>query len=213
MRPRTDLPITPKPEGQPPRLFSALGLRDRLLMTLAVAERPLSVAETAALLGTGHSKVDQVLRPLVRIGIVSSRMHNASLRWFALNPAWPAHAQAVRLLRRLEERWPQPRPGKPRRRAERLALGLLRPDPGRPATLPSSDRLVAAELDDLFYSRVGTRVLLTVAAMVQTDVSDIVTTVGLGRRSIWTRRGTGALRAERPKVATARQMKQAHSHR
>jgi hypothetical protein len=159
MRPRTDLPIPPKPKGQEPHLFG-YGLRDRLLMTLAVNDRPLYITELTAMLGTWHSKIDQTLLPLERVGIVASHFHNPSLRWVALNPAWPAYLRAHQFLGRLEEQWPQPRVGKPRRKAERLALGPLRPNPGRPASLPSSDRLTPKQLDDLFYSKPGTRTLM-----------------------------------------------------
>ena len=65
MQARTDLPISPKPQGQPPHLFG-YGLRDRLLMTLAVNDRPLYITELTALLGTWHSKIDQTLVPLER---------------------------------------------------------------------------------------------------------------------------------------------------
>ncbi|HEX3464254.1 MAG TPA: hypothetical protein VHS78_09440 [Candidatus Elarobacter sp.] len=154
-------------------------------MTLAVNDRPLYVTELAAMLDTWHSKVDQALVPLEAAGIVASRLHNPSLRWVGLNTAFPAYTQALRLLRSLEESWPQRRAEKPRRRAERLALSPLRATPGRKASLPSSDRLEAAQTDKLFYSVPGSRALLAIAAMGQTDVTDLYQTVGLGRKSVW----------------------------
>jgi hypothetical protein len=155
MRPRTDLPIPPKPRGQFPHILGQ-GMRDRLLMTLAVNDRPLYVTELAELLGSWHSKIDQALVPLEQTGIIASTFARNNLRWVGLNTAFPAYPQAVALLRRLEERWPQTRVDKPRRRAERVALSPLRPNPGRRASLPSSARLLASDVDMLFYSKAGT---------------------------------------------------------
>ncbi|HEV2738711.1 MAG TPA: hypothetical protein VGU66_09045 [Candidatus Elarobacter sp.] len=154
-------------------------------MTLAVNDRPLYITELVQMLGTWHSKVDQTLVPLEAVGIVTSRFHTPSLRWVALNTAFPAYREGLRLFRRLEESWPQQRAGKPRRRGERTALSQLRRTPGRRATLPSSGRLAAAQTDRLFYSKPGSRALLAIAAMGQTDVVDLHETVGMDRRSAW----------------------------
>jgi len=154
-------------------------------MTLAVQNRPLYITELADLLGAWHSKIDQALVPLEQVGIVSSTFSRNNLRWVALNRGFPAYREALRLLRRLEAVWPQLRVGKPRRTAERLALGTLRRAPGRRASLSPSDRLVAADVDLLFYSKPGTRVLLSIAAMGQTDVVDLHKTLGVDRRSVW----------------------------
>lgn len=137
MRARADLPIPPKPAGEAPHLFG-YGLRERLLLALAVNDRPLYVTELADLLRTNPSKIRQTLMPLERVGLVSSAFARNNLRWVALNSAWPAHIQALCYLRALEAGWSQPRVGKPRRRAERVALSPLRPDPGRPGTRPPS---------------------------------------------------------------------------
>jgi hypothetical protein len=142
MRARADLPVPAKPASEIPHLVGH-GLRERILMTLAVNDRPLYVTEMAALLGVWHSKIDQTLVPLERVGVVSSTFAREqpavgspfNPAWPALNPAWPAHPQALRLFRRLEEHWPS-RTSASRRRAERVALSQLRPNPGSPAALP-----------------------------------------------------------------------------
>jgi len=66
-----------------------------------------------------------------------------------------------------------------------MALGPLRASPRRRASLPSSVRLIARDVDFLLYSKPGTRVLLTIAAMGQTDVIDLHASVGIDRRYAW----------------------------
>jgi hypothetical protein len=65
----SDLLISLKPMACGCRLFG-YGLRDRILMTLAVNDRPLYVAELADVLRTWHSKVDQArLRRFRELGL------------------------------------------------------------------------------------------------------------------------------------------------
>ena len=171
---RTELPIPRKPKGEVPHLFGR-GMRDRLLMMLAVHDRPLYVTEIALTLASDVSKVRKTLHVLHDMGIVADAWPRENCRYVALNAAFPAYLPLLRLLRVLEQRWPQPRLGKPARTAERVALRGLN-------IVGNSE---VRDLDNLFYSPPRTRALLTIAAMVTTDVTDIERTLGLDRRSAW----------------------------
>jgi DNA-binding transcriptional ArsR family regulator len=142
MRARTELPVPPKPKRQPPHLFGR-GLRDRLLMTLAVADRPLYVTELADALGSDLSKVRKAVNALKEVGILADSRCSAGARYIALNARHPAHLPLLRLLRVLEHHWPQPRFSKPWRKAERLGLrdsGYDRHDCLRTWTVSSTRR-------------------------------------------------------------------------
>ncbi len=172
---RTELPIEPKPRTEVPHLFGR-GMRDRLLMTLAVNDRPLYLSELTRALGSDMTKVRKTLKILTEMGIVSdTHSGNLNVRYIALNPAFPGYPALLRLLRVLDRKWPQPRLPKPARTAERLALR------GVKVTGPARLR----NIDNLFYSPPRTRTLLTIAAMGDTDVTDIVGTLGLGNVSVW----------------------------
>ena len=174
MRARIDLPIPPKPKHQEPHIFGR-GLRDRLLMTLAAADRPVYVTELAEALGSDPSKLRKTVVALIALGILADGQCSAGARYVGLNVRHPAYPPLRRLLGALERRWPQPRFGKPRRVAERLGLRGLVLRGIRPPQ----------NVDLLFYSGPRTRALLAVAAMGSTDVTDLIETLGLDRRSAW----------------------------
>ena len=166
----TDLPIKPKPNGEPPHIFGR-GMRDRLLMTLAVNTRPLYVAELAHLLRSDERKVRQTLTTLLACGVVVRDTTSTTGRYVALNRGFPAY-------RPLARKYPQGIVGKPRRRAERMGLGYL--------ALPwNRGPFEASDFDPLFYSKVRTRVLLAVSATTSTDVTDIESTFTEDARSVW----------------------------
>ena len=99
-------------------------------------------------------------------------------RFVSLNKDFPAYRELLIFLRALERKWPQPRVEKPSRRAERVAL--------RYTTRRSGARIAnSMDLDQIFYSRVRTRALLAVAASRSTDVTDISSTFGERRQSVW----------------------------
>jgi DNA-binding Lrp family transcriptional regulator len=175
-RARTELAVPQKPPGQVPHIFGR-GVRDRLLMTLAVNARPLYVSELARLLSCAPSKMRKTVKVLEATNIISSKFVSPSLRFIGLNRDFPGYLRLVRFLRVLETHYPQERVGKPKRTAERLAL--------RGLNLSGNGCLAVTDIDRLFYSSVRTRTLLTVVAVGDTDVRDIQTTVGLDHRSIW----------------------------
>jgi hypothetical protein len=71
-RAQTNLPIPPKPQGQPPNIFGR-GVRDRLLMTLAIHERPFYIAELAHMLGSDPSKLWKTIKVLQKTGQDATR--------------------------------------------------------------------------------------------------------------------------------------------
>lgn len=173
----TRLPIPEKPQGQEPHVFGR-GMRDRLLMTLAVNRRPLYVAELVELLGSDQKKIRKTLAVLVGCGLVVRDRTSMSGRFVALNRAFPAYRELLTFLRALDRRWPQPRVGKPERRAERLVLRNLRL-PWNPGPFAGTD------LDLVFYSKVRTRTLLAIAATKSSDVTDVRSTFVEDKRSVW----------------------------
>lgn len=90
----------------------------------------------------------------------------------ALNTGFPAYLQLLRFLRVLGERFPPVRVGKPRRKAEPFTLHdlLLEPD---------TREVSAKQLGPLFFFTAETRILLGIAAIGDTDVTDLVGTFNL----------------------------------
>lgn len=161
----TALPIKQKPSADPPHVFGR-GMRDSLLMTLAVNRRLLYVIELVEALGSDQRKVRKTLAVLANCGLVVRDRKSKSGRFVALNRAHPAYRQMLALLRAMERQWPQKRFGKPRREAERLVLRNLR--------LPwNAGPFHVTDYDLIFYSKVRTRTLLAIAASPTTDVTDI----------------------------------------
>lgn len=183
--PRND----PRINGRAPRLFGR-GVRDRVLMTLAVNHRPLYVAELVQLLGTNGRKVRKSLAVLETCGlVVRARGTTPGIgRFVRLNQGFPAARELLTLLRALERRCPQPRTACPVRVAERVALRRAR-------RLRNPGPFSTTDLDRIFYSKVRTRSLLAIAASHSTDVSDIAFTFVERRNSVsnavehWEREG------------------------
>lgn len=71
-----------------------------------------------------------------------------------------------------------PAEGKPLRKAERFALRDL-------LLVPCDDELRAIDLDHLFFTPTRSRVLLGIAAMPDTDVTDLAKTLGLDNHTVW----------------------------
>lgn len=166
-------------KGYAPRLFGR-GVRDRVLMTLAVNRRPLYVAELVQLLRTNGRKVRKSLTVLETCGLVV-RAHASTPglgRFVRLNRGFPAARELLTLLRALERRCPQPRAARPGRVAERVALRRAR-------TLRNPVPFSTVNLDRIFYSKVRTRSLLAIAASHSTDVSHIAITFVERRNSVW----------------------------
>lgn len=153
-------------------------MRDQLLMLLAVNRRPIYVAELERMLGSDNRKIRNTLKTLLACGLVLRDTHSSGARYVWLNREFPGYPQLLTLLRKLEQRYPQERVGKPKRRAERLALRDL-------SRCGNAGPFYGRQLDRLFYSEVRTRVLLGIAATADTDVRDLCRTLGLDARSTW----------------------------
>jgi hypothetical protein len=171
---KTELSIPTKPPGQVPHLFGR-GVRDRLLMMLAVHDRPLYIAELGKALNSDPMKIRKTVKVLVDLGVVVTACAGPlNVRYVGLNRGFAAYPWLLRLLRALESRYPQPRLSLPQRPSERRALRRLR----------MSDTKRSGNIDRLFYSVAHTRTLLTIVAMEETDAADIFSTVALVRNSV-----------------------------
>lgn len=175
-RASTELPVRKKPQAEYPHIFG-MGKRDRVLMTLAV-NRPLYINELAAAIGSEEKKTSKMVHALLEVGVVLRTDAEHSARYVTLNTAFPAYWELFRLLNVLEFHWPQKRLGKPARRAERKALhnAVFMPDEGP---------FPAKRYDRLFGSPIRTRVLLAIAAIEDTDVTDLWRLLGADKRSVW----------------------------
>lgn len=173
----TELPIPVKPKHEPPHIFGC-GLRDRLLITLAINKRPLYVAELVKILNSDDRKIRNTLAVLRSCGVVVRDTKSRSGRFAALNRGFPAHKEMLVFLRQLQRRHPQPIVGKPTRCAERLVLKNL-------SLKWNAANRTSKSFDLLFYSKVRTRVLLAISASSSTDVTDITNTFTEDKRSVW----------------------------
>ena len=178
MTPRatTNLPVRKKPPTEHPHIFG-MGKRDCVLMLLAV-NRPLYVREIARAIGSEEKKAAKMVRALLEVGVVVCARGSNGVRYVKLNPDFPAYYELLRLLNVLELHWPQERLGKPARRAERLGL--------RQAPFAVDDESFPTKrYDRLFGSPIRTRVLLAIAAIGDTDVTDLARLLTLESRSTW----------------------------
>ena len=175
-RASVELPVRKKPQTEYPHIFG-MGKRDRVLMTLAV-NRPLYVNELAVAIGSEEKKTAKMVHALLEVGVILRTDAPHGARYVALNTAFPAYWELFRLLNVLEFHWPQQRLGKPARRAERKALhdAVFMADEGP---------FPAKRYDRLFGSPVRTRVLLAIAAIEDTDVTDLWRLLGADKRSVW----------------------------
>gem|GEM_PF-3094215 len=171
------LPVKKKPASQPPHIFG-LGMRDRLLMTLAVNSRPLYVAELTDLLQSDDRKIRNTISVLTECGVIVRDKKSSSGRYLALNKGLSAYRELLILLRALAIKNPQTVADRPARRAERLALKNL-------DLQWNAGPYDASAFDRLFYSKVRTRVLLAISAAGSTDVTDIDLVFSESKRSAW----------------------------
>ena len=146
-------------------------------MTLAV-NRPLYIREIAAAIDSEEKKTAKMVGALLEVGAIVCSKGATGVRYVTLNRDFPAYYELLRLLNVLELHWPQQRFGKPARRAERLAL--------RAAEFPlDGDDFPTKRYDRLFGTSVRTRVLLAIAAIGETDVTDLTRLLAMQSRSTW----------------------------
>ncbi len=152
-----------KPSKEHPQLFGRGG-RDRCLIALSV-NGPLTVRELGRTIGSDSSKTWKMIDYLQRCGLVVKRNRLGGRKYIAINRRLSVHRSLLRLLQRLDEKWPSGRLQKPSYR-----WNMWNDD----------DAVTSSRLDLMFFSPIRSRVLLYVAAVGTSNMQTLVALLGIG---------------------------------